>query len=122
MLILGLSVKINAQPKVKNHIVAPTKVSVIQKPIETDTTDQLQGSGLMGYIPTKGPQSTSGYGAGIEFYVAVYPTLPQPIADFQIGLPPLVLFQKTLIIPPRLFALRVLMQEIIGRMGVDYLP
>ena len=86
MLILGLSEKITAQPKVENHAIASPKVSVVHKPIETDTTDQLQGSGLMGYITSKAPQPASGFGAGIGFYVAVYPILPQPIADFQIGL------------------------------------
>ena len=86
MLILGLSVKIVAQPKVENPVAASPEASVIHKPIETDTTDQLQGSGLMGYITSKAPQPTSGYGAGIGFYVAVYPILPHPIADFQIGL------------------------------------
>ncbi len=47
---------------------------------------QLHGSGLMGYISSKAPQPSSGYGAGIGFYVAVYPILPEPIDQFQIGL------------------------------------
>lgn len=47
---------------------------------------QLQGSGLMGYISSQAPQPSEGYGAGIGFYVAVYPILPEPIDHFQIGL------------------------------------
>ncbi|HCC70212.1 MAG TPA: hypothetical protein DEQ09_03555 [Bacteroidales bacterium] len=46
----------------------------------------FQGSGLMGYISADAPQPESGYGAGIGFYVAVYPILPEPIDNFQIGL------------------------------------
>ena len=86
MLIVGLSAKIVAQPNEENTVTASHKVSVIHKHIQTDTTDQLQGSGLMGYITSKAPQPASGYGAGVGFYVAVYPILPEPIADFQIGL------------------------------------
>jgi len=52
----------------------------------TDFKDQLPGHGLMGYISSKAPQPSSGYGAGIGFYVAVYPILPEPIGEFQIGL------------------------------------
>jgi len=47
---------------------------------------QLQGSGLMGYISLNAPQPSAGYGAGMGFYVAVYPILPEPIDHFQIGL------------------------------------
>jgi len=47
---------------------------------------QLHGSGLMGYISSSAPQPESGYGAGIGFYVAVYPILSEPIDQFQIGL------------------------------------
>ena len=52
----------------------------------SDTTGQLSDSGLMGYISSKTVQPSSGYGAGIGFYVAVYPILPEPIDHFQIGL------------------------------------
>jgi hypothetical protein len=52
----------------------------------TDSKDQLPGHGLMGYISSKAPQPSAGYGAGIGFYVAVYPILPEPIGEFQIGL------------------------------------
>ena len=52
----------------------------------SDTTGQLSGSGLMGYISSKTVQPAAGYGAGIGFYVAVYPILPEPIDYFQIGL------------------------------------
>ncbi len=48
--------------------------------------DQYHGSGLMGYISSSAPQPSSGYGAGIGFYVAVYPILPEPLDHFQIGL------------------------------------
>ena len=48
--------------------------------------EQINGEGLMGYISSKAPQPSAGYGAGIGFYVAVYPILPEPIDNFQIGL------------------------------------
>jgi len=48
--------------------------------------DQINGQGLMGYISSKALQPSAGYGAGVGFYVAVYPILPEPIANFQIGL------------------------------------
>lgn len=44
------------------------------------------GSGLMGYISARAPQPEEGFGAGMGFYVAVYPILPEPIDNFQIGL------------------------------------
>ncbi|MCP4313162.1 MAG: hypothetical protein GY790_18030 [Bacteroidetes bacterium] len=53
---------------------------------QSEVPDQLHGSGLMGYISSSAPQPSSGYGAGIGFYVAVYPILPEPIDQFQIGL------------------------------------
>ena len=40
----------------------------------------------MGYISSDAPQPAAGFGAGIGFYVAVYPILPEPIDNFQIGL------------------------------------
>ncbi len=53
---------------------------------ESDSKDQISSDGLMGYISSKAPQPSVGYGAGIGFYVAVYPILPEPIDSFQIGL------------------------------------
>ena len=53
---------------------------------QSDAPVQLNGSGLMGYISSKAPQPSSGYGSGIGFYVGVYPILPEPIDQFQIGL------------------------------------
>ena len=56
------------------------------KGLKQDAESQLPGNGLMGYISAKAPQPSEGYGAGIGFYVAVYPILPEPIDNFQIGL------------------------------------
>lgn len=53
---------------------------------ESDSKDQISSDGLMGYISSRAPQPSAGYGAGIGFYVAVYPILPEPIESFQIGL------------------------------------
>jgi len=53
---------------------------------ENLSTGQLDGTGLMGYISSKAQQPATGYGAGMGFYVAVYPILPEPIDHFQIGL------------------------------------
>ncbi len=53
---------------------------------QSGSGDQLEGSGLMGYISAKASQPDSGYGAGVGFYVSVYPILPEPIDNFQIGL------------------------------------
>ena len=58
----------------------------LRKKCTQASQDQLQGCGLMGYISSKAPQPSAGYGAGIGFYVAVYPILPEPIDHFQIGL------------------------------------
>jgi hypothetical protein len=55
-------------------------------PQKAPGSDQIRSGGLIGYISSKAPQPSAGYGAGIGFYVAVYPILPEPIADFQIGL------------------------------------
>jgi hypothetical protein len=57
-----------------------------QKSNTTGATEQKPGNGLMGYISSKSPQPEKGFGAGIGFYVAVYPILPEPIDNFQIGL------------------------------------
>ncbi len=75
-----------AQPKLKDRLAYSQKKSANQQHYYSDTTNQLQGSGVMGYITSKAPQPSSGYGAGMGFYVAVYPILPQPIDHFQIGL------------------------------------
>jgi hypothetical protein len=48
--------------------------------------DQVRSGGLIGYISSKALQPSAGYGAGVGFYVAVYPILPEPIDGFQIGL------------------------------------
>lgn len=48
--------------------------------------NQLPGRGLIGYIRSQASEASETYGAGIGFYSAVYPILPEPIADFQIGL------------------------------------
>ncbi|MFI5193687.1 MAG: sialate O-acetylesterase [Chitinophagales bacterium] len=53
---------------------------------ERDPETQINGSGLMGYISSRTSRPPAGYGAGIGFYSAVYPILPDPINDFQIGL------------------------------------
>jgi len=84
--IFSLSVGIVTQSTAKNPAASSPKVPVKQQLIESDSKDQLQGSGLMGYITSKAPQPATGYGAGIGFYVAVYPILPEPIDNFQIGL------------------------------------
>ena len=86
ILILGLSTRLCAQAKVKNPAISYPNILANQNYQEADSTGQLQGSGLMGYITSKAPQPASGYGAGIGFYVAVYPILPEPIDHFQIGL------------------------------------
>jgi len=84
--IFSLSAGIVTQSKAKNPAASSPKVPVKQQLIESDSKDQLQGSGLMGYITSRAPQPATGYGAGIGFYVAVYPILPEPIDNFQIGL------------------------------------
>ena len=57
-----------------------------QNKTETAVSEQLSDNGLMGYISSDAPQPAAGFGAGIGFYVAVYPILPEPIDNFQIGL------------------------------------
>ncbi len=53
---------------------------------QLDSTGEINGDGLMGYISFKTTRQPPGYGFGIGFYSAVYPILPQPINNFQIGL------------------------------------
>jgi hypothetical protein len=48
--------------------------------------NQINASGLMGYISFKASQQPEGYASGIGFYSAVYQMLPEPISNFQIGL------------------------------------
>lgn len=86
IIIFSLSGGIVPHSKAKNPAASSLKVPVKQELIESDSTDQLQGSGLMGYISSKAAQPEAGFGSGIGFYVAVYPILPEPIANFQIGL------------------------------------
>jgi hypothetical protein len=83
-LILGLSTAIYAQ--VKDRAATSPKAAGNARSNNSDSEGQLRGSGLMGYISSKAAQPSAGYGAGIGFYVAVYPILPEPIDNFQIGL------------------------------------
>jgi hypothetical protein len=53
---------------------------------EWDTEGQHGGRGLIGYIRSHPVKPPPGYGAGIGFYSAVYPILPESIDGFQIGL------------------------------------
>lgn len=86
LLILSLSIEMDGQAQEKKPASSSPKVSEVSKTKVADSTGQLRGSGLMGYISSKAKQPEEGYGAGIGFYVAVYPILPEPINDFQIGL------------------------------------
>jgi hypothetical protein len=83
-LVLALSQGAHAQNTRNQKPSAVTSGKVADKQGNSD--GQLFGSGLMGYISSKAQQPASGYGAGIGFYVAVYPILPEPINHFQIGL------------------------------------
>jgi hypothetical protein len=47
---------------------------------------EIESGGLMGYISFKTTPQPAGYSSGIGFYSAVYPMLPESIANFQIGL------------------------------------
>ena len=65
--------------------------SIAQKPLinansQKDFTTQINNSGLMGYISFRTTPQPPGFGSGIGFYTAVYPILPEPINNFQIGL------------------------------------
>jgi hypothetical protein len=114
ILVAGFSTRMSAQAKVKDTASASSK-----RVGKSDSKDQLQGSGLMGYITSSAPQPASGYGAGIGFYVAVYPILPQPIDNFQIGLASTWIVPKNADNTTEPLCPRVRMQEIIGRMGVN---
>lgn len=70
----------NREPTSSEEILSSKRDSVSVSPV------QLPASGLMGYISSDAPQPVAGFGAGIGFYVAVYPILPEPIDNFQIGL------------------------------------
>lgn len=50
------------------------------------SSDEINGSGLMGYISFKTSPQPAGYSSGIGFYSAVYQMLPESIGNFQIGL------------------------------------
>ena len=81
ILILGLPAAIYAQAK--DPAATSPKAAGNARSNNSDSEGQLRGSGLMGYISSKAAQPTTGYGAGIGFYVAVYPILPEPIDNFQ---------------------------------------
>ncbi|MDP4240790.1 MAG: sialate O-acetylesterase, partial [Bacteroidota bacterium] len=53
---------------------------------EDNSNGEINNSGLMGYISFRTSPQPAGYASGIGFYSAVYPMLPEPIANFQIGL------------------------------------
>lgn len=86
LLVISFSTIIYARSPLKDHTASSRAASVVVYSAGSDTTGQLSGSGLMGYISSKTVQPSAGYGAGIGFYVAVYPILPEPINYFQIGL------------------------------------
>lgn len=65
---------------------ASTRIAHAHEGNEWDMGGQINGSGLMGYISSKTSRPPAGYGAGMGFYSAVFPILPDPINDFQIGL------------------------------------
>ena len=81
-----LSTNLLAQAPVTSQATASPKATDTGRVMEMDTTGQLGGNGLNGYISSSARQPASGYGAGVGFYSAVYPILPEPINDFQIGL------------------------------------
>jgi hypothetical protein len=86
IVILGLLANISARVKAYDPATSSNNSSGSNRSDDPLSMDQLPGNGLMGYISSKAPQPASGYGAGVGFYVAVYPILPEPIDDFQIGL------------------------------------
>lgn len=53
---------------------------------DVQNEEQRNGRGLIGYIRFRTSKPPQGYGAGIGFYSAAFPILPEPIASFQIGL------------------------------------
>ena len=75
-----------SQGKSKNPAKSVRNILVNQQAKALDSKGQLGESGLMGYITSRAPQPATGFGAGMGFYVAVYPILPEPIDHFQIGL------------------------------------
>jgi hypothetical protein len=84
VLVLTLSPGIQARNAASKKPSSQTKTASVDK--ENKSVGQLDGRGLMGYITSKAQQPATGYGAGMGFYVAVYPILPEPIDHFQIGL------------------------------------
>ena len=86
ILFLGFTTSAFAQAKENDKGASSGEVADNQKNNVSISQDQLEGSGLMGYISSRAPQPKTGFGAGIGFYVAVYPILPEPLDNFQIGL------------------------------------
>jgi hypothetical protein len=86
ILFLGFTTSAFTQAKENDKGASSRKVADNQKNNVSISQDQLEGSGLMGYISSRAPQPETGFGAGIGFYVAVYPILPEPLDNFQIGL------------------------------------
>jgi hypothetical protein len=84
--ILCLSTNGSAEVKANGPLTSSKKVATPHGDHESDSKGQFLGDGLMGYISSRASQPSSGYGAGVGFYVAVYPILPEPIDHFQIGL------------------------------------
>jgi len=86
ILISCLAPTLFAQPKKGNKSSSSQEITYTKKKNSIPSLDQLPSNGLMGYISSGAPQPAAGYGAGIGFYVSVYPILPEPIDNFQIGL------------------------------------
>lgn len=63
-------------PFMINQVARAKSIQLIQKP-----------NGLHGYISFNHDPIPDEYGAGIGFYVAVWPLIDEPLAGFQIGLP-----------------------------------
>lgn len=83
---LGLCTNVLAQEKTNDKTASSKKATRAENNNGPGSQVQLSGNGLMGYISSKAPQPATGFGAGIGFYVSVYPILPEPIDNFQIGL------------------------------------
>ncbi|MGB9906231.1 MAG: hypothetical protein ACPLRR_02455 [Candidatus Saccharicenans sp.] len=63
----------------------PLMINSVARPISSRLT-QIE-NGLHGYISFDHDPIPDDYGAGIGFYVAVWPLIDEPLAGFQIGLP-----------------------------------
>lgn len=86
LMLIGTSTGVYSQEGANNPEASSKPNAETIKTNDKGLVELFQGSGLMGYISSKTEQPKSGYGAGIGFYVAVYPILPEPIDNFQIGL------------------------------------